>query len=105
MDRGVDASCEVFFPLVAALRMKVAEKVDQLLRIERERLNVHLLALAAEHHHTDARDRHQAMNGMNKLRHLRFHVVDDQLHRSGAVDDEHHVEAFPSQFSNEAAES
>ena len=84
--------------------MNAAEEVDQLLRIERERLDIHLLALAAEHHHPDARDWHEAMDRMDQLRHLGLHVVDDQLHRTGAVNDEHHVEAFSAQLSDEAAE-
>ena len=37
--------------------------------------------------------------------HFRFHVVDDELHRAGAIDDQDYVEAFATQFADEAAEA
>src|SRR5277367_1732461 len=45
------------------------------------------------------------MDRLHQLLHLGFDVVDDQFHRAGAVDDDHHVEAFAAKFADESAEA
>ena len=45
------------------------------------------------------------MNRLHQLLHLGFDVVNDQFHRAGAVDHQHHVEAFAPQLADETAKA
>ena len=54
---GLDGAKRILFPFTAAHRVDAAQKVAQLLRRQGQRLDIQLLALAAEHDYSNSRNR------------------------------------------------
>src|SRR5579864_7992139 len=105
IDRGPHCAERVLLPFAAVVRLNVIEEVDELVGRDGHLHGLDGFAAAAEHHDADAGGRDEAVDGENQLLHLGFDVVDDEAHRTGAVDHNRDLEAAAAQAADEAAET
>src|SRR6266851_5034204 len=86
IDRGPHRTERILLPFATVVCLDVVEEVDELVGRDGHLHDLDRFAAAAEHHDADAGDRDEAVDGENQLLHLRLDFVDDEAHRTGAVD-------------------
>ena len=96
-DGSLDRAERILLPFAAAFGLNRAQERLQLRSRECQRLHVERLALATEHDDADARDGNELANSDREPRHPRFDVIHHEVHRLGAVDHEHDIEALMAQ--------
>ena len=107
VDRGVEPFLDRLLPIAAAVGADVRQEVLQLVGAEAEigPFDDVVVALVAVDDDADAARRHHALDRGDQLRQLRLHVVDDELHAVGRVDDQGDVEADLAQAADVVAEA